>query len=72
MNNMLSRLFGGNNPMAMLSMLQSNPMQMIQRAGFNVPANVNSPQAIIQYLAQSGQVSQAQLDQAQQMASMFR
>lgn len=72
MNNMLSRFFGGNNPMAMLSMLQSNPMQMLQNAGFKVPQNINSPQAIIQYLAQSGQVSQAQLDQAQQMASMFR
>lgn len=62
---------GGMNPMQMLSQLRSNPMALLQKAGFNVPANLNNPQAIIQYMMNSGQLSQAQLDQAQQMARNF-
>ena len=62
---------GGMNPMQMLSQLKSNPLALLQQAGFNVPANVNGPEAIIQHLMNSGQISQAQLNQAQSMARNF-
>ena len=62
---------GGINPMQMLAQLKSNPMALLRQAGFNVPQNVSNPQAIIQHLMNSGQVSQAQLNQAQQMARNF-
>lgn len=62
---------GGMNPMMMLSQLKSNPMALLQRAGFNVPANLNNPQAIIQHLMNSGQISQQQVNNAQAMAKNF-
>ncbi len=62
---------GGMNPMQMLSQLKSNPLGLLRQAGFNVPTNINNPQAIIQHLMNSGQISQSQLTQAQQMAQNF-
>ena len=59
------------NPMQLLSQLKSNPMALLRQAGFNVPQNISDPQAILQHLMNSGQVSQAQLNQAQQMARNF-
>ena len=59
------------NPMQMLSQLQSNPTALLRQAGYNIPDNLNSPQAIIQHLMTSGQLSQQQLNQAQQMAQSF-
>ena len=64
-------MMGGNNIMGMLSQLKQNPMAMLNRAGYNVPGNISSPQQIVQHLVQSGQVNQQQLDYAQQMAQMF-
>lgn len=71
MNNPLFSALGGNNMMQMLAQLKQNPLGLLQRAGFNVPANINNPQAIIQHLTQTGQINQNQLNQAQQMAQMF-
>lgn len=62
---------GGMNPMALLSQLQSNPLGVLRKAGFNVPDNVSNPQAIIQYLMNSGQISQQQLTNAQIRAQNF-
>ena len=70
-NPLFSALGGGNNIMQMLSQLKSNPMALLQRAGLNIPANITGPQQIIQHLTQTGQINQAQLNQAQQMAQMF-
>lgn len=37
--------------------LKSNPAQLIQRAGYKVPANIaNNPQAAVMHILQSGQV----------------
>lgn len=73
MNNRMP--FGGNmpqmNPMQMIQQLQANPIQFLQKAGFNVPANLNDPNAIIQHLMNSGQVSQQRYEQARQMAQQF-
>lgn len=65
-------LMGGMPNAALLSQLKSNPIAMLQKAGFNVPSDISSPQAIIQHLMNTGQVSQQQLSQAQQMAQMFK
>lgn len=67
----MNPLMGGMNIMQMLMQLKSNPMALLKQAGFNVPANMNSPQDIIQHLMNSGQVTQEQLNMAQQQARMF-
>lgn len=67
-------LIGGGmpqNPMAMLSQIKQNPMALLQRAGLNVPQNLNNPQDIIQHLMNSGQVSQSQINQAMSKAKML-
>lgn len=75
MPNPLFNALGGNsqmgNMMQMLGQLKSNPVALLQRAGFNIPMNLNNPQQIIQHLTQTGQINQNQLNQAQQMAQMF-
>lgn len=63
MNNLLN--------LGMLNQLRSNPMALLQRAGLNVPPNLNNPQAIIQHLMNSGQLSQAQMNQAQEIAKQI-
>ena len=67
----MNPLMGGMNIMQMLTQLMTNPMSLLKQAGFNVPANMNSPQDIIQHLMNSGQVTQEQLNMAQQQAKMF-
>lgn len=72
-NPLFNALGGGQmgNMMQMLGQLKSNPLALLQKAGFNIPSNINSPQQIIQHLTQTGQINQNQLNQAQQMAQMF-
>lgn len=75
MNSGLFEALGGKarmphgNPMQMLSQLRQNPMQFLQRAGMRVPQSMNDPNQIIQYLMNSGQVSQQRYEQARQMAA---
>lgn len=68
--------FGGNmpqiNPMQMLQQLRQNPVQVLRQAGLNVPDNLSDPNAIIQHLMNSGQVSQQRYEQARQMAAQFK
>ena len=74
MPNLLFNALGGGsmgNMMQMLTQLRQNPVGLLQKAGFNIPANINGPQAILQHLTQTGQINQQQLNQAQQMAQMF-
>lgn len=64
-----------NNPfqlMQMLQQLQQNPVAMLQRAGLSVPQNMSNPNDIIQYLMNSGQVSQDRYNQARMMAQRFK
>lgn len=68
---MMGGMSGGNNILGMLSQLKQNPLSMLNRAGYNIPGNISSPQQIVQHLVQSGQVNQQQLDYAQQMARML-
>lgn len=51
---------------------QFNPMQMIQRFNqFRANYNGGNPEQVVRQMVQSGQVNQAQLNQAQQMAQML-
>ena len=60
-----------NNILAMLNQLQQNPMEMLAKK-FNLPQDLaKGPQQIIQYLLNSGQISQEQVDQAMQMRKQF-
>ena len=62
-----------NNMMQMLQQFKSNPMQFLLQRRFNVPENLaNDPNAIMQHLLSTGQVNQAQVNQAYQMAQRFR
>lgn len=60
------------NFMQMLQQLRQNPMQMLAQR-FNVPQNMNlnNPNEILQYLLNSGQISQNQVNQANAMRQMF-
>ena len=60
------------NPMMMLQQLQQNPMQVLRDLGLDIPMNMNDPNAIIQHLMNSGQVSQQRYEQARQLAARFK
>ena len=48
-----------------------SPMQMLQN--LNIPQNIqNNPQAIVQHLMNSGQMSQQQFNQLQNMAKQIQ
>ena len=62
------------NPMQMiqqqLQALKSNPMQFLMQRRMNLPqsVNINDPNAVLNYLVQSKQIDQNQINQAYQMA----
>ena len=62
------------NPLQMLQQLKSNPIQFLMQRRLNLPQNINvsDPQAILNHLVQTGQVSQQQINQAYSMAQRFR
>lgn len=62
-----------NNIIGMLQQLQSNPMAMLSQK-FKIPQDldVNDPNAIIQHLMNTGQVSQQAYNNARQMAMNFK
>lgn len=62
-----------NNPMQMLQQFKANPMQFLMSRRMNVPQNMmNDPNAIINHLLSTGQISQEQLNRAYQMAGQFK
>ena len=69
--NPLFNALNGNNPMVMLQQLKANPINFLKQRGFNIPENLNDPNAIIQHLMNSGQINQSQYNQARQMAQNF-
>lgn len=55
-----------NNPMNIIQMvnqLKSNPMAMLGKR-FNIPQNLNDPQQIIEHLMNTGQITQANYNAA--------
>lgn len=62
-----------NNPMMLLQQLKANPVQFLMQRRYNVPADAMSdPNAIINHLLQTGQISQQQLNSAYQQMGQFR
>ena len=63
-----------NNIMGMLAQFKQNPMQFLMQRRMNLPQNLpmNDPQAILNHLVQTGQVSQQQINNAFQMMRNFR
>lgn len=73
---MASKLFqetqnnSNNSLMSRLKELKQNPMQFLFRNKLNVPQEYqNSPQDVVNYLVQSGQISQDQLNNAMRRAN---
>lgn len=60
-----------NNMLQMLTQIKSNPMAVLGQR-FNLPQNLTNPNDIIQHLLNTGQVSQAQVNQAMQMRNQFK
>lgn len=54
--------------MQMLPQLKGNPMQFLSQRGIQIPQGMNNPQQIVQQMLNSGRITQAQVDQARQMA----
>ncbi len=48
--------------------MMQNPMALLSKR-FNIPQNINDPNQIIQHLLNTGQVTQAQVNNAMQMRS---
>lgn len=55
----------------LVSQLQSNPTAFLQQMGYNVPSNLNNPNAIINHLMSSNQINGGLLAKAQQLLSLF-
>lgn len=54
------------NNFQMISQFMQNPLGMLMQR-FNIPNDMNNPDDIIQHLLNSGQVTQAQVNQAMSM-----
>ena len=74
MNPLYNATMQNSNPLlSSLKALQQNPMQFLAQRRFNIPQNIqNDPNAIIQHLMNTGQVSQEQYNRASQMMKQFR
>ena len=73
MNSIMNGLpsMGQMNPMQAIAQIRQDPAAFLQQAGFSVPQGVNDPQQMVNYLLQSGQVSNQQIQAARQIAGQF-
>ena len=59
--------------MSAINNLKNNAMQIFSKSRFNVPQDVmNDPNAIIQHLMNTGQVSQQQYNNAMRIVNQFK
>ena len=63
-----------NEVMALLQQFKTNPMQFLVQRRMNIPQNIsmNDPNAILNHLLRTGQVSQDAVNRAYQMAQRYR
>lgn len=54
------------NLLSMISQFKQNPLAVVSQR-FNIPQNMNDPNQILQYLLNTNQVSQEQVNRAMQM-----
>lgn len=61
------------NMFQMFVQFRKNPVGALMQMGFNVPPHLqNNPQGIVNYLRNSGQMSEEQFNQFSQMAQQFQ
>ena len=61
------------NPMQMLQALKNNPVQFLLQRRMNIPANIaNDPNAIIQHLLSTNQISQSAVNNAYQIMNSMK
>lgn len=61
-----------NNFASMLNQIKNNPVQFLMQRRLNVPQNIaNDPNAIVQHLLNTGQISQQMYNQAVQTAKQM-
>ena len=61
------------NMMGMYQQFRQNPMAFLAQRRLNIPANLlNDPQSAIQYLMNSGRMTQDQFNQLRQMAQQMQ
>lgn len=74
MNPLYNATMQNSNPlMASLKALQQNPMQFLAQRRLNIPQSIqNDPNAIIQHLMNTGQISQERYNMASQMVNRIR
>ena len=75
MNNPLYQAMqaGNGNIMQMLSRIKSDPMAFLMQRRFNVPQNMaQDPNAILQHLLSTGQITQQQVNAAYQQMARFK
>lgn len=62
-----------NQMLQMMQQFKANPMQFLLQRRFNVPFNMaNDPNAILNHLMQTGQISQDAVNRAYQQMGQFR
>ena len=62
-----------NEILTMLPQIKANPLGFLIQRRFNVPQNIGTdPGAILQHLAQTGQVTHEQINRAYQTAQQLR
>lgn len=61
-----------NDFMSRFQQFSGNPMQMLSQSGLSIPQSMTNPNEIIQYLMNSGKLSQEQYAQIQQTAQKIR
>lgn len=54
-----------------LNKIMKDPVGYVAQCGLNVPQNINSPNDIIQYLMNTGQISQQKYNQAMSLTRRF-
>lgn len=61
------------NIMGIVQNFMQNPLQFMIQRRFNIPQNLaQNPQGMVQHLLDSGQITQQQVNQAQQMLPQFQ
>ena len=72
-NNMMNAFGNMASLMQKFNQFRQNPVGAIMQMGFNVPPHLqNNPQGTVNYLRNSGQMSEEQFNQLSQMAQMFQ
>lgn len=73
LNNMMNVFSNMTRLAQMFNQFRQNPIGAIMQMGFNVPPHLqNNPQGTVNYLRNSGQMSDEQFNQFAQMAQLFQ